>query len=195
MKGTEKNYLISTGGCGMEFVKYNFDFDFGTHHRNMFIPENVNFVYLFSHPYNILLSYNRRGFITHGRAINQVQGNCGNAKLNFVTNLDEYLNINIDCFMFGNHFNNYYSQDAVGLFIKHEALFNNLDSAMNKMGIKRVHNQKVVNRKSNYNNINKNLLARLKERHGRYAKHFEKLPLVFTNEVKNDKYFYNEKWD
>ena len=188
--------LIGTGGCGMEFIQYNWKFDFNTHNRNFLIDKDINFVYIFAHPFNVLLSYEKRGFIPwDGYAAQQIQGDRENLRSKDVKGLNDYLDIGIDCFQFGNHFNCYYGQEANGVFLKYEAFHLHLESLMEQLKLEKKHNRPFIKRTSNYKNIDKTLLDKLEKVHGSYAKHFDSLPDIFTNEVKKEEYFYKNRFD
>lgn len=186
-----KKIMISTGGAGTEIMQYNFDFDYVSHERGMKMPSK--FLYLFAHPYNILLSFDRRNFISNDMGIRQLQGDEGSAKLNDITNLNSYLSTGIDCFKFGEHFNNYYSQNSIGLFVKFEGLAKNIEKVIAFLDLKRENDREIRERISNYKNLDNSMLNKMNNIHGKYADFFEKLPMIFTNEKKE--FSYNYKYD
>ena len=195
MKQTEKNYLIGTGGCGMEFIQNKYHFDQHTHIRNMFIPIGVNFVYIFAHPYDVLMSFSKRNMLMGAHAICAINGDHASSNMGGVVDLSTYLKQDIDCFQFGHHFNNYYSLNVNGIFIKYECFESQLDVHMAKLGIKKKADILFRKRSSNYNDLDDSTLFKLEQKHGKYAEHFDSLPHVFINEVKEDKFFWNKRWD
>ena len=118
-----KNFLFSQGGSGTEYTLLNFDWSEGLFFRHQrivnFREETDKFVYIFNNPIDILMSFERRGFLNIKNAVVNLQGDIS---FKPPMNLDDIANSNIDFFDFENHFERFFNQVNKGLFIKFEAL-------------------------------------------------------------------------
>lgn len=203
-------YLFGTGGSGMTYLKRKFNFinkepESWQHFRyfnsssmgvRLDIPKDVKIVYLFAHPFDTLLSFERRGFLKdYGLAVSNLQGDVEGYELFDVSNLKEYVKTKMDFFMFGNHFHRFYNLPNNVLFIKYEALKDNIDFISDWAGVPVVSEEPFSERSSDFTKCDCNTLKGLIEIHGGWADHYNKLPDSFTNKDKKTEYDFKKRKD
>ena len=119
----ENVFLFSQGGSGTEYTLINFDWSEGLYSRHQrivnFRNKDDKFVYIFNNPVNILMSFERRGFLNIKGAVNNLQGD---VSFKPPMSLSQIADSGIDFFHFENHFERFMNQKNKGLFIKFEGL-------------------------------------------------------------------------
>ncbi len=206
-KGT---YLFGTGGSGMTYLKRklgwtNKEPNSWQHFRYlneefMGFRVNVNpdnkIVYLFSHPFDTLLSFERRGFLeNYDMAVANLQGDFEKYRKLKISCLKEYLSHGHDLFMFGHHFNQFYNLPNNVLFVKYEALRYkiNLISRWSNVGIDS--DEPFIDRNSDFTKCDCKTLRGLIDTHGAWADHYNSLPDYFTNSSKKHGFNNKTKFD
>jgi hypothetical protein len=189
-------YLFGTGGSCLTFLKRKFKFineaPESSQHFKLFdkkylgrfdIKPEDKIVYSFANPYNILLSFSRRGFFTKQFALPDALNGDGKSFLKLKEpTLECYLNYGLDMFNFGNHFQCFYSLPNPVLIIKDESIDFGIIKHWADVDIKS--EEGLQKRNSNYTKIDKSVLSKMQNIHGKWAAHYEKLPTIFSNEMK-----------
>jgi FkbM family methyltransferase len=203
-------YLFGTGGSGVTYLKRklgwtNKEPTSHQHFRyinkpymgiNLDIPKGAKIVYLYTHPFNILLSFERRGFMEDIGAVCNLQADHESyLKINN-KNITGYLKNGVDCFMFGNHFQSFYEQhDNDVLFVKYESLKDNINYISDWAGVSIDSDELLNERNCQYEKLDQNTLISLSKIHGGWADHYNKLPNLFTNRPYKKEYEYLKKHD
>ncbi len=206
-KGT---YLFGTGGSGMTFLKrklgwVNKEPESTQHFRylnkkfmgvKIDVPTDAKIVYLFAHPFDVMLSFERRGFLAkYDMAVSNLQGEIEKYKKFKIHNLNDYLSHNTDLFMFGHHFNSFYKLPNKVLFIKYEALEQNIKFISRWAGITIDTDEGFKDRASNFSKSDCKTIRGLIDIHGGWADHYNNLPDYFTNKGKNHLFTNKTKFD
>lgn len=141
--------LISHGGCGTAWflngIKLSLPAGWITHSRDPnienFEPYNIRkMIYLYGDPYNTILSYHRRGFISDPDAkhCRHMNGDY-NGLIKFKSrNLQGFLNNGYDFFRLEDHVNtwmNYTNRKYKIMFVKYESLPQTLPEITKWLGI------------------------------------------------------------
>jgi hypothetical protein len=195
-------YLFGTGGSGMTYLKrklgwVNKEPESTQHFRylnkefmgvKIDIPTDSKIVYLFAHPFDVLLSFERRGFLAkYDMAVANLQGNIEKYRKLKIHNLNDYVNHQKDLFMFGHHFNSLYNLPNKVLFIKYEKLNENIKFIARWSGVSIDTNEELKDRESNFSKCDCKTLKGLIDIHGGWADHYNNLPDYFTNKgIKHD---------
>lgn len=203
-KGT---YLFGTGGSGMTYAKRKFGWvnkepESTQHFRylnkefmgfKLDIPKDAKIVYLFSNPLDTLLSFERRGFLEgYDMAVANLQGDFETYKKLKITSLKEYIYHQKDLFMFGHHFNSFYELPNKVLFIKYEALKENIKFISRWADVTIDTDEPFVERNSDFKKCDCKTLRGMIDIHGGWVDHYNSLPDYFTNKG-TDKYKFNNK--
>lgn len=205
--GSKGTYLFGTGGSGMTFLKRKFGWvnkepESWQHFRylnqdcNGFrvdIPNDAKIVYLFAHPFDTMLSFERRGFLeSYDMAVANLQGDYEKYRKLKITSLKEYLSHGHDLFMFGHHFNTFYNLPNRVLFIKYESLGENMKFLSRWANVSVDSDEPFIDRNSDFTKCDCITLKGLINTHGAWADHYNSLPNYFTNKG-SKKYEFNNK--
>ena len=200
-------YLFGTGGSGMTFLKRKFGWinkqaDSTQHFRylnekfmgvKIDIPNDVKIVYLFAHPFDTLLSFERRGFLeNYDMAVANLQGDLEKYRKLKIDCLKKYVDCKQDLFMFGHHFNSFYNLPNKVLFIKYESLSENIKFISRWTDISIDTDEPFIERNSDFKKCDCSILKGMIDIHGAWADHYNNLPNYFTNNVKNKYEFKNK---
>lgn len=206
-KGT---YLFGTGGSGMTYLKrklgwVNKEPESTQHFRylnekfmgvKIDVPADAKIVYLFAHPFDVMLSFERRGFLAkYDMAVSNLQGDIQKYKKLKIHSLKDYINHGSDLFMFGHHFNSFYNLPNKVLFIKYEALEENIKFISRWAGITIDTDEEFKDRASDFSKTDCKTLRGLIDIHGSWADHYNNLPDYFTNKGKNHSFKNITKFD
>jgi hypothetical protein len=189
-----KTYLYSCGGSGYTYLKHLLNWHDPTvhnpHQRISVLGQGVKFVYVFANPYDVLLSFEKRGYLNNVNAVGLLQGDVNYFRAHGCKGLDHYLDLETDCFMFGHHFNSYYTNAGTGLFVKYEALADKLEAMREWAGVEYIQKIPFAKRTSDYANLPAEKRDKLRARHGRWFDHCQRLPSFFTNRPFNQEFVY-----
>ena len=176
------NYLFSQGGTGTEYTLLNFDWSEGIYSRHQRIVNFRNitdrFVYIFNNPIDILMSFHRRGFLDIKNAVLNLQGD---VSFKPPMNLDQIANSNIDFFHFENHFERFFNQSNIGLFIKFEALDKGWGEIENFTGLKRKTDFVWKEKVSHLDKYSKETIDKLNLMYSSWIEKYNKLDSIFYN--------------
>lgn len=174
-------FLFSQGGSGTGYTLKNFDWHegiYGRHDRNpIFKNEDDKFVYLFNNPIDILLSFQRRGFLSAREAINNLQGDLSYD----IKDIVEYARKGKDYFQFENHFDSFFNQKNKGLFIKFEGLDKGWDEIEKFTSMSRKNAFEWLKKQSNpkiLNDVQHDMLTKI---YKNWIKKYNSLPDFFYN--------------
>jgi len=207
------NYLISPGSVGSTYLEDLFGSciksvktDYNAHERNSNLPifNNSKVCYIFGNPYDVVLSYFRRGFMTFPYQhtsnmsgdlnalckvppfISQSFSNpfCWFGKPSW--NLDEYLELNSDPFKLEHHFLNWYKNPERNyeiMFLKYETLGDHIRDLCLWFNIDEGYVDKYErkSRNSNYKNLNDTRLKKMQRLYGDFFDRVESLPDLIIN--------------
>lgn len=206
-KGT---YLFGTGGSGMTYLKRKLSWankepESWQHFRylnqdykgvRIDIPDDAKIVYLFAHPFDTMLSFERRGFLeNYDMAVANLQGDFDKYRSLKITSLKEYLSHGHDLFMFGHHFNQFYNLKNNVLFIKYEALKDKIKLISRWSDVSIDSDEPFIDRNSDFTKCDCKTLKGLIDTHGAWADHYNNLPDYFTNKSKNYQFKNKTKFD
>lgn len=162
----DKTVLVTMGACGTYMMKdlihpisLSSDIkNFNRHRRDPNIKGVDKVVYLYSNPYDTILSYHRRGFMTKNGAGHcyYIGGDCVFLNNNLNLNLINFLKLEYDPFKLKDHFLGYLNFQERGydiLFVKYEFLNKYIDTVLDWFGCDQIATKfQLKNRKSNYQN-------------------------------------------
>jgi|2_EtaG_2_1085320.scaffolds.fasta_scaffold05129_1 hypothetical protein len=203
-----KNYLISPGSVGSTYLENLFGTciksvktDYNAHERNsnLAIFNNSKVCYIFGNPYDIVLSYFRRGFmVLPYQHAGNMAGDVGVLRKTFhggalcwfdnkpvfgkhSWSLDEYLELNNDPFKLEEHFLNWYrnpDRKYEIMFLKYETSNNHIKELCTwfNIGEKYADKYQRKNRNSNYKNLNNTRLKKMQRLYGDFFDRVESLP-------------------
>ena len=207
------NYLISPGSVGSTYLENLFGTriksvktDYNAHERNsnLAIFNDSKVCYRFGNPYDIVLSYFRRGFMVFPyQHTSNISGDLNTlCKVpSFISssfpnsfcwfgkpswNLDEYLELDSDPFKLEEHFLNWYKNPGRNyeiMFLKYETLNDHIEDLCSWFNIDKKYADKYQRktRNSNYKKLNNKRLEKMKKLYGRFFDFTDNLPNVITN--------------
>lgn len=143
--------LVSPGGCGTFFMRdvvlrenYNKFFEAekaNTHRPNPNMPPNFKgkIIYLYSNPYNMILSFFKRGFLKSPYLhCKYIGGNLAEISKKEEWKLQEYLENGIDFFNLEKHFHNWFEfsqRNYEIMFVKYEFLQYSIEKILDWYGL------------------------------------------------------------
>jgi hypothetical protein len=176
------NYLFSQGGSGTEYTLINFEWSEGLFKRHQrivnFRNDSDKFVYIFNNPIDILKSFDRRDFLKHHKAVENLQGD---VSFKPPMDLNDIANMGIDFFHFEEHFDNFYKQNNKGLFINFTSLDKGWDEIEKFTGMKRKTNFEWKEKKSDYSFYSDDTIKKINRIYSNWIERYNDLPEVFYN--------------
>jgi hypothetical protein len=177
-----KNFLFSQGGSGTEYTLTNFDWTEGLYSRHQrtvnFRSIDDKFVYILNNPIDILMSFERRGFLDIKGAVLNLQGD---VSFKPPMKLSQIADSGIDFFHFQDHFERFMNQSNKGLFIKFEGLDKGWNEIEKFTGLKRKSEFIWKDKKSRLENYSEDTINKLKTIYSDWIKKYNTLPNFFYN--------------
>lgn len=139
MKQSTSAILITPGAAGSYMMaqlvggsKYlNGGIEFFNRHHHTGIINNVNkVIYLYSNPYDTILSFHSRKFMDSSNHCTYLGGDVQFLNRNLGLGLEEFLSLRYDPFFLKQHFNSYYingGEQYSLMMVKYESLPENID--------------------------------------------------------------------
>lgn len=185
-----KTVLITPGASGTYMLSdlvginhlNNGILNFNRHRRNPDIKNCSHVIYLYSNPYDTILSYHRRGFTNDIMHCKHMEGDVNFLKKNLTDNLLSHLNLEIDPFNIKDHFMGYFNFDKRNykiMFVKYENLDKHINEVLRWLNSEdKISNFFFKKRNSKWGNESEEVKILLKKRFGQHKEFLDKLPSI-----------------
>lgn len=186
--------IVTPGACGTYYIasllgiQYN-KLNLNTHRRNPSMPKNFKgkIIYLYSNPYDAIISFHRRGFLKKPYShCTHIGGDLKILNQKKEWTLKEYLSLGIDCFKLQEHFRSWFDFDKRTydiMFIKYESLPTTIDKLLEWYQLPNLKNNfKFIKRRSNWKEQPKEIIDKLDLVYGEYKNYLNGLAEVICLE-------------
>ena len=191
--------LITPGACGTTMMAElvglralnNGKYDYKRHRRDPDIRDATHVIYMYSNPYDKILSFHRRGFLSNITHCIHVDGDVEYLKKRTDYTLEEHLKLPIDPFGIEEHFHNYYDFDDREyniMFVKYESLEKTIPDVLKWLNSSHMLSEfKFKNRNSDWNEQPENIKELLEKKFGNHKRFLDTLPDIIYKSKKNEK--------
>jgi hypothetical protein len=188
--------LITPGACGTTMMAElvglrtlnNGQFDYRRHRRDPDIRDADHVIYMYSNPYDKILSFHRRGFFSNPAHCQHADGDIEYFMKHTDCTLEEHLKLPIDPFGIEEHFHNYYNFDDRKyniMFVKYESLENTIPDVLKWLNSShRLSEFKFKKRNSDWNDQPENIKELLEKKFGNHKRFLDTLPDIFYKNKK-----------
>lgn len=156
---------------------------FNRHQKNPDIKNCTHVVYLYSNPYDTILSYYRRGFMSNIIHCMNMGGDVEFFQKNKTNNLIEFLKLDKEPFEIEKHFLNYYhfnDRKYKIMFVKYEYLTNHIEKVLEWFNSKeKIKDFSFTERNSKWQNQDDEVKKLLKQKIGSHKDFIDSLPSMF----------------
>lgn len=196
--GHYNTVLITPGSSGTNMLanlvgieklnngKKNYD----RHRRDPDIKGVDKIIYMYSNPYDMIISFHKRGFFNDLQHCKNMYGDVEGLKEKLGCSLEEYLKFYKDFFKIEDHFFSYYNYEERKydiMFVKYESIQNNIPFVLKWLNSEHKEEEFVFKkRNSNWKEQPENIKNLLKNKFGDFYDFLDGLPDLFIfNEKEN----------
>lgn len=193
----KNKFLLSVGSSSQTYLRKVLDGVIVPHSENGWIGherdaslpflKGSKVMYVFTDPFEVILSYNRRGFLNHECPhIDNIRGDADYFRSKNNWTLEKFLDNEYDFFGIEQHFYNWYNhkkRDYDIMFIKYEHLKDNFDKVCDwyEVGYEYCDKYEFKKRNSNVSDQKPEILDGLENIFGDFRKKLESLPNIIIN--------------